>query len=77
MSNAKAIESLPIAMPRPPGALVRGILHAGRTFMTHVLPPLIIIGVLLIIWQALGSRPGAALPPPSKVVQEPSLLTAD
>ena len=38
--------------------------------MTHVLPPLVIIGLLLVIWELLGSRPGAALPPPSKVVQD-------
>jgi nitrate/nitrite transport system permease protein len=42
----------------------------GRGFIEHVLPPLVIIGVLLVVWQALGSRPGAALPPPSKVVQD-------
>src|SRR5437016_7749442 len=41
-----------------------------RGFVEHVLPPLVIIGVLLVIWQALGSRPGAALPPPTKVVQD-------
>ena len=32
-----------------------------RGFVTHILPPLVIIGVLLALWQALGSRPGAAL----------------
>src|SRR5262249_52997674 len=52
-------------------ALVRTALtNIARTFIEHVLPPLVIIGVLLVIWQALGSRPGAALPPPSKVVQD-------
>jgi nitrate/nitrite transport system permease protein len=43
---------------------------AFRWFTTNVLPPLIVIGVLLIIWQALGSRPGASLPSPTKVVQD-------
>ncbi|MGQ3198125.1 MAG: nitrate ABC transporter permease, partial [Hydrogenophaga sp.] len=34
------------------------------------LPPLIVIGVLVLIWEILGSRPGAALPAPSRVVQD-------
>ena len=45
-------------------------LSAARGFMTHVLPPLVITGLLLVVWELLCSRPGAALPPPSKVVQE-------
>jgi nitrate/nitrite transport system permease protein len=35
-----------------------------------VLPPLVVIGLLVLVWQVLGSRPGAALPSPSKVVQD-------
>ena len=46
------------------------LLSAARGFMTHVLPPLVIVGLLLVVWELLGSRPGAALPPPSKVVQD-------
>jgi nitrate/nitrite transport system permease protein len=42
----------------------------ARGFMTHVLPPLLIIGFLVLIWEVVGSRPGAALPAPSKVVQD-------
>ena len=42
----------------------------GEYLVTHVLPPLIVIGILLLIWQMLGSRPGASLPAPSKVVQD-------
>ncbi len=57
-------------MPKPPGAFARALTDIVRGFMTHVLPPLIVIGVLLIIWQMLGSRPGAALPSPTKVVQD-------
>ena len=44
--------------------------RAGGIFVAHVLPPLVIIGLLVLVWQMLGSRPGASLPPPSKVVQE-------
>ncbi len=70
MNTAQTVEALPVAIPRAPGVLFRLARHAGRTFMSHVLPPLVIIGILLIIWQAIGSRPGAALPPPTKVVQD-------
>jgi nitrate/nitrite transport system permease protein len=51
---------------KPPAWLI----NIGRTFMTHVLPPLVIIALLLGIWELLGARAGAALPPPSKVVAE-------
>ena len=43
---------------------------AGALFVTHVLPPLVIIGLLLLVWQMLGSRAGASLPPPTRVVQD-------
>ncbi|HEY1229414.1 MAG TPA: nitrate ABC transporter permease [Ramlibacter sp.] len=46
------------------------LVASGRTFATHVLPPLLVIGLLVLVWQLLGSRPGAALPAPSKVVQD-------
>jgi nitrate/nitrite transport system permease protein len=62
----------PIRLPAPavPGLLRTWASTAARGFMGHVLPPLVIIALLLIVWQALGSRPGAALPAPSKVVQD-------
>jgi len=68
--TAETIEALPVAPPAKPGFIATTMKDAVRGFMTYVLPPLIIIGVLLLVWQALGSRPGAALPPPSKVVQD-------
>ncbi|WP_284775483.1 nitrate ABC transporter permease [Agrobacterium sp. lyk4-40-TYG-31] len=36
----------------------------------NVLPPLVVLVLLLGIWQALCSTPGATLPPPSQVFQE-------
>lgn len=70
MTHAKTIETLPVAMPAAPAAVVLALRQVVRTFMTHVVPPLVIIGILLLVWQMLGSRPGAALPPPTKVVQD-------
>jgi nitrate/nitrite transport system permease protein len=70
MQNAETIEPIRRAAPQAPGVLRTWAAGAGRGFMTRVLPPLVILGLLVLVWQALGSRPGAALPSPSKVVQD-------
>jgi nitrate/nitrite transport system permease protein len=64
------VEPLRPEKPRAPGAVRTFARDLLRGFMTYVLPPLIVIGLLVLIWQVLGSRPGAALPAPSKVVQD-------
>ena len=70
-TTTETLEPIRLATPAAPAAaLPNGIKTAARGFMTHVLPPLVIIGLLLLIWELLGSRPGAALPPPSKVVED-------
>ena len=48
----------------------KSLKSTGKYLATHVLPPVIVIGLLLLIWQLLCSRPGAALPPPTKVIQD-------
>lgn len=69
--NTETIEPIRLAPPpRVPGALPTFALQVLRGFMTHVLPPLIVIGFLVLVWQVLGSRPGASLPAPTKVVQD-------
>jgi nitrate/nitrite transport system permease protein len=70
MNTTETIEPIRIAAPAQPNALQTALANFGRTLITHVLPPIIVIGVLVLIWQMLGSRPGAALPPPSKVIQD-------
>jgi len=70
MHSSEFIEPIRIATPAAPGVVRAALARAGRGFMTHVVPPLVIIGILVLIWQMLGSRPGAALPPPTKVVQD-------
>jgi nitrate/nitrite transport system permease protein len=62
--------TLPVALPAEPSAASQFAKKIARGFVEHVLPPLVIIGLLLMVWQLLGSRPGASLPPPSKVVQD-------
>jgi nitrate/nitrite transport system permease protein len=70
MNNTETIELRLAPAPAEPAAWQAAALRAARGFMTHVLPPLVVIGFLLLVWQMLGSRPGAALPPPTKVVQD-------
>jgi nitrate/nitrite transport system permease protein len=70
MNNAETIEPLRIVAPAAPSALRSWFAQVARGFVTHVVPPLVIIALLLFIWQMLGSRPGAALPSPLKVVQD-------
>jgi nitrate/nitrite transport system permease protein len=70
MSPTDTLEPIRLAAraaPSPWAGWLRGRL---RGLAAHALPPLIVIGLLLLIWETLGSRPGAALPPPTKVVQD-------
>jgi nitrate/nitrite transport system permease protein len=69
MNVTDTVEPLPLKPPRTRSA-PDWLVNAANGFTSHVLPPLVIIGLLLIVWQVLGARPGAALPSPSKVVQD-------
>jgi len=64
------VEPIPVARPAAPGIVQAWAQSAVRGFLAYVLPPLVIIGFLVLVWQVLGSRPGAALPAPSRVVQD-------
>src|SRR3954469_18813777 len=70
MQGTDTIETLPLATAATPGRLRLALDATWRGFLTYVLPPLVVIGFLVLIWQVLGSRPGAALPSPSKVIQD-------
>jgi nitrate/nitrite transport system permease protein len=50
--------------------------RAGKT-LNVVLPPLIVIGVLLVAWQLLCSSPKASLPAPTKVISDAWDLIVD
>jgi nitrate/nitrite transport system permease protein len=45
--------------------------------IARVLPPLVVIGLLLIVWELLCRRQGATLPAPSRVVADTWELIAD
>jgi nitrate/nitrite transport system permease protein len=72
MSNAETIEPIRIAtLPAKPDPAWRAdLVRSLRNFAAHVVPPIIVIGLLILLWQLLGSRPGASLPAPSQVVKD-------
>ncbi len=47
-----------------------GIRQIGLAVLRSVLPPLVVLGLLLGVWQLLCEQPGASLPPPSQVWQD-------
>ena len=49
----------------------------GRMIMARVAPPLIMLVMIVGLWELVCSQPGAALPPPSKVVAETWELISD
>jgi nitrate/nitrite transport system permease protein len=57
------------APARGPGALSR----LGATFI----PPLVVLAGIVLLWQILCSRPGAGLPPPSRVLSDTWELIVD
>ncbi|MDX5432514.1 MAG: nitrate ABC transporter permease [Halomonas sp.] len=44
--------------------------RAGQLFSQRVLPPVVIIGLLLALWEILCSTPGASLPAPSQMLRD-------
>ena len=53
----------------PPWLTARA-LPALKQLLGTVLPPLLILALVLVVWELACSRPGSALPPPSKVVAD-------
>jgi len=69
MSTVPLTDPLRAARPAVP-AWQRRSRAVWAGFVSHGLPPLLITGVLLLLWELLGARPGAALPGPSRVVAD-------
>lgn len=78
MNHVESIEPLRLANPpRHRAALAAWMANAARGCAAHVLPPLVILGVLLLVWQLLGSRPGSSLPSPTQVIADTWELIAN
>lgn len=73
MSSTDTVEPIRLATGQPhrtPSALSAWLARLARQLVTHVLPPLVILALAIVLWEVAASRPGSALPPPSKVVQD-------
>jgi nitrate/nitrite transport system permease protein len=53
------------------------LLTIARATMQSVVPPVVVLAVIVGIWELLCNQPGAALPPPSKVVADTWELISD
>ncbi len=54
---------------KPPSMANRTLAILGA-IAARVVPPLVVIALCLVIWEVLCSKPGASLPPPSRVLDE-------
>ncbi len=68
-SESAGILALPRPAPRPI-AWTRAL----SAIAANVLPPLIVLGLVLVVWQILCASPGASLPAPSQVWVDASEL---
>jgi len=72
MANTSTIAASPVAakaLPKPKRApLVT--MATLNTIAKNLIPPVVVLIAFLVIWELLCSRPGAGLPPPSRVVTE-------
>ena len=75
LSRVSTAKVLTLAPKRPP--LGGRILAHVSAIAAHVIPPLIVIALTLIVWEMLCNRPGATLPPPSRVLKETWELIVD
>lgn len=60
----------PSAMGRLIAGFIATLPDRGRALAHTTVPPLVALALLVGVWQVLCSLPGAALPPPTKVVAD-------
>jgi nitrate/nitrite transport system permease protein len=78
MNQTQTLERTRLADPAGKGfGLLARLEPAKEILLSRVLPPVIILGVLVLLWEVLCSRPGAALPSPSQMVSETWELITD
>ena len=71
MANTSTIAASPVAAkaakPKRAPLVTMATLN---TIAKNLIPPVVVLIAFLVIWELLCSRPGAGLPPPSRVVTE-------
>ena len=66
-----------VALPiRKPSSMTKLIVRL-RNIAVNVLPPLIVLGAILLVWEIAFGRPGATLPAPSVIWKESKDLILD
>ncbi|UIJ72228.1 nitrate ABC transporter permease [Aurantimonas sp. HBX-1] len=65
-----------VPLPRPRPRFAALLARGAQSLLSNVLPPLLALMVILGLWEALCSGPGASLPPPSQVVTDTWYLIA-
>jgi len=88
MQALKTENATAIPLPSPPGEVLRlptakpgfvttKLLPMAKNWAANLVPPIVMIGLLLIVWQILCSKAGATLPSPSKIWTEAHDLIVD
>ena len=75
-ANAVLAPSATAASARPATTQYR-VPGTGSKLAASIIPPLVVLGAILLVWEILCSRPGAGLPPPSRVVTDTWGLIVD
>jgi nitrate/nitrite transport system permease protein len=69
-ASARGAPAAVIELKPPKPRLSARILPALSAAAARVVPPLVMLGLLLIVWEMLCNRPGATLPAPTKIWTE-------
>ena len=66
-----------LAIPTKQVSLLSRLRIHAQAIAVRVVPPVLVIALMLVLWQVLCSKPGASLPPPSKVLADTWELIVD
>jgi nitrate/nitrite transport system permease protein len=66
-----------LAMPLKPTPAILRIASVMQKIGATIIPPIIVIGLSLLLWEFLCNKPGASLPPPSRVLADTWELIVD
>jgi nitrate/nitrite transport system permease protein len=67
-----------LRLPAPKADFAKAkLIPLAKDWASKLIPPIVMIGLLLIVWQILCSKPGATLPSPSKIWTEAYDLIVD
>jgi nitrate/nitrite transport system permease protein len=74
---AQDVSNSVVELPRPKSQFTAKLASGSIAFLSRTLPPLIVLSLLLGVWELLCNKPGATLPPPSKVWSDTKELIFD